>query len=113
MNLITVAVALAGVAAGFGANQMGIRLSSKLEKMFSKMAKTGGNTAKWVGWFLAVALYAILAAGGATTLLSATAFKSLGAAKPYIGGFAAGFGLGGLASEVLLRMPDIETIGSV
>ena len=112
MDLMHVAVAVAGAFAGFGINQMSLKLSSKLETIFGKVSKSGGNTARWVGWFLAVALYAFIAGGGAYTIMSETKMKGLGSAKPFIGAFLGGFGVGGLISELLFQMPDIATIGS-
>ena len=113
MDLMHIAVAVAGAFAGFGVNQMSLHLSSKLETIFAKVGKSGGSTAKWVGWFLAVACYAFVAGGGVYTIMSETKMKGLGSAKPFIGAFLGGFGTGGLISELLFQMPDITTIGSV
>lgn len=108
-----IAVAVAGAFAGFGINQMTLKLSTKLETIFGNVSKTKGNTTKWVGWFLAVAIYAFIAGGGAYVIMSETKMGGLGKAKPFIGAFLGGFGVGGLVSEILFQMPDLKTIGTV
>lgn len=113
MDLMHIAVAIAGVFAGFGVNQLSLKLSTKLETIFGNVSKAKGNTTKWVGWFLAVAFYAFIAGGGAYVVLGKTKLDGLGSAKPFIGAFLGGFGIGGLVSEILFQMPDLKTIGTV
>jgi hypothetical protein len=112
MDLMHIAIGLAGIAAGFGLNQMKLKLSTKLEGVFSNVGKLSGNTARWVGWLMAVAVYAFIAMGGAYTILSKTKMQGLGGAKPIIGAFLGGFGTGGLLSELLFQMPDLSSLGS-
>jgi len=96
-----------GLTVGWVMNATKIRLSSKMEKFLSSFTdtKTGGKMA-WAGWAISLAVYGILAGGGASALIPSLKIGNL---TRYVGTFVSGVGVGGLIDE-LLNPPKLEEL---
>lgn len=106
VDFMNIALLGAGIAAGYAINHYALGgLSNKITTQLQKLTKasSGSSAGAWSGWFLAMAVYGVLAFGG----ISLPHVKELGGVNKYAGHIVAGIGVGGLIDETLNYMPKI------
>jgi len=102
---------------GFTSNRFALKLSDLLTNIVKSITRnikqieitTGQYT--WIGWLLAVAIFASVASGGGYFMFSAFGSQATETFnwKPHAGSILAGFGAGGLLEE-LFNVPDVEEL---
>ncbi len=109
-GLIHGALGLGGLALGWACNAFAIQLSTKISTIMGNILKEskGKASAKWTGWFMAVAIYLILAVSGVGIAMKFPI--KMGGAKSYVGYIISGFGAGALVDE-LINVPKLDTLG--
>ncbi len=98
-GIINMLVWAGGAVTGFVSSK-GIKLDEKIQSILGSIK--GLSTNKWVGYLLALAIWAFVAAGG----FAAVAKFGKGGMRGAIGHFVSGFGAGALLEQAL-NYPEV------